>query len=88
MNAMYSSETAIIKMSLLVQYLRVFKAGSMRWICLSLLGIITAWGITYGFMTWVPCMAILCNVSPLQSNKLMPEKRFPGSSLLGPRQIP
>ncbi|PVI00608.1 hypothetical protein DM02DRAFT_562695 [Periconia macrospinosa] len=58
MNAVYVTETAIIKMSLLVQYLRVFKAGSMRWICLSLLGIITAWGFTYGFLTWVPCFPI------------------------------
>ncbi|CAI6337986.1 unnamed protein product [Periconia digitata] len=58
MNSVYIMETAIIKMSLLVQYLRIFKAGTMRWICLSMLGIVTAWGITYSFLSWFPCFPV------------------------------
>ena len=43
-NALYVTQTSIIKISLLLQYLRIFKAGTMRWICISLLTIITLWG--------------------------------------------
>ncbi|KAF2662118.1 hypothetical protein K491DRAFT_686609 [Lophiostoma macrostomum CBS 122681] len=57
-NALYVTQTSIIKISLLLQYLRIFKAGTMRWICVSLLVIITLWGITYGFMAWIPCFPV------------------------------
>ncbi|KAF2872343.1 hypothetical protein BDV95DRAFT_380891 [Massariosphaeria phaeospora] len=54
-NSMYITNTALIKISLLLQYLRIFKAGTMRWVCLALLGIISLWGIAYSFMSWFPC---------------------------------
>ncbi|KAF2471759.1 uncharacterized protein BDR25DRAFT_367608 [Lindgomyces ingoldianus] len=57
-SAIYVSNTTIIKASLLVQYLRIFKAGTMRWVCVSLLVIISIWGLTYGFMAWVPCFPV------------------------------
>jgi hypothetical protein len=55
MNALYITEAAIIKASLLLQYLRIFKAGFMRWICLVLLVTVMLWGFAYGFMVWFPC---------------------------------
>lgn len=57
-NALYCTETAVIKISLLLQYLRIFKAGTMRWVCICLLGIITMWGIAFSVMAWVPCMPV------------------------------
>lgn len=54
-NAIYTTNTAVIKLSLLTQYMRIFKAGMMRWICIVLITLITMWGISYGFMAWVPC---------------------------------
>ncbi|KAF1975955.1 hypothetical protein BU23DRAFT_502511 [Bimuria novae-zelandiae CBS 107.79] len=54
-NAIYITNCAVIKLSLLVQYLRIFKAGTMRWICKTLFVIIAAWGVTYGFLAWFPC---------------------------------
>ncbi|KAF2441746.1 hypothetical protein P171DRAFT_456729 [Karstenula rhodostoma CBS 690.94] len=54
-NAFYITNTAVIKLSLLTQYLRIFKAGTMHWICKALIVIIGAWGFTYGFMAWFPC---------------------------------
>jgi hypothetical protein len=57
-NALYCTETAIIKVSLLLQYLRIFKAGTMRWICITLICIITMWGIAFGILSWVPCVPV------------------------------
>ncbi|KAF2677194.1 hypothetical protein K458DRAFT_481444 [Lentithecium fluviatile CBS 122367] len=57
-NAIYITETAIIKISLLLQYLRIFKAGTMRWICISLLCIISLWGVTYATLAWLPCWPV------------------------------
>ncbi|KAF2004880.1 hypothetical protein P154DRAFT_21289 [Amniculicola lignicola CBS 123094] len=54
-NAIYITESALIKVSLLLQYLRIFNAGTMRWICLSLLVVISGWGLTFSFMAWFPC---------------------------------
>lgn len=57
-NAIYICQTALIKISLLLQYLRIFKAGTMRWVCLSLLVIILLWGTAYGFLAWFPCFPV------------------------------
>lgn len=58
-NAIYITNTAVIKLSLLTQYMRIFKGGMMRWICKSLIIIIGLWGFTYGFMAWFPCMSFV-----------------------------
>lgn len=58
-NALYITNTAVIKLSLLLQYLRIFKAGTMRWVCVSLFVLISLWGLTYSFMAWFPCMCDL-----------------------------
>jgi hypothetical protein len=57
-NAVYVTETAIIKMSLLLQYLRIFRAGRMRWTCIVLLVVISLWGLAYSILAWVPCMPV------------------------------
>ncbi|KAH9876232.1 hypothetical protein J1614_004111 [Plenodomus biglobosus] len=57
-NATYVTETTLIKISLLLQYLRIFKAGYMRWICIVLLGLVSLWGLGFMFVTWFPCFPI------------------------------
>ncbi|KAF2642350.1 hypothetical protein P280DRAFT_467718 [Massarina eburnea CBS 473.64] len=57
-NAVYITETAVIKMSLLVQYLRIFRAGIMRYMCLTLLCLVALWGLSYGFLAWFPCFPV------------------------------
>lgn len=55
---LYLSETAIIKASLLVQYLRIFKAGRMRWLCLGLLALVSMWGLAFSIMGWFSCKPV------------------------------
>ncbi|KAJ8112505.1 hypothetical protein OPT61_g5133 [Boeremia exigua] len=54
-NNIYLTETAVIKLSLLVQYLRIFKSGHMRWICIVLLVVISLWGIGFSIVGWFSC---------------------------------
>ncbi|KAF2625596.1 hypothetical protein BU25DRAFT_473709 [Macroventuria anomochaeta] len=54
----YLTETAIIKVSLLLQYLRIFKAGRMRWLCLSLLVIVSLWGLAFSIVGWFSCTPV------------------------------
>lgn len=49
------TETTFIKISLLVQYLRIFKAGAMRWTCIVLIVVVTLWGIGFSFSGWFAC---------------------------------
>ena len=55
---LYLTQTAIIKVSLVLQYLRIFKAGGMRWLCLSLLIVISLWGLAFSIMGWFACSPI------------------------------
>lgn len=55
---MYMTESAIIKISLLLQYLRIFKAGVMRWICITLLVIVSLWGLGFFVVGWFPCFPV------------------------------
>ncbi|KAJ4365122.1 hypothetical protein N0V83_008740 [Neocucurbitaria cava] len=54
----YVSESSIIKISLLLQYLRIFKAGPMRWTCIALLGLVSIWGLGFFFVAWFPCFPV------------------------------
>ncbi|EMD68417.1 hypothetical protein COCSADRAFT_80211 [Bipolaris sorokiniana ND90Pr] len=56
--AIYISNGAIIKVALLFQYLRIFKAGRMRWICIGLLIAVILWGIAFSFTAWFPCFPV------------------------------
>jgi hypothetical protein len=52
----YVSSTALIKVSLLFQYLRVFKEGTFTYrFSQFMLVFIGLWGFTFTFMGWLPC---------------------------------
>ena len=55
---MYITNCGIIKVALLLQYLRIFKAGGMRWVCLGLLTIVVLWSMAFAFMAWFPCFPV------------------------------
>ncbi|KAF1944326.1 hypothetical protein EJ02DRAFT_442619 [Clathrospora elynae] len=57
-NAAYHTTTALIKVSLLLQYLRLFREGSRRIVCIVLLLLVVSWGIAFSFMAWVPCFPV------------------------------
>ncbi|KAL5395152.1 hypothetical protein PMIN04_008225 [Paraphaeosphaeria minitans] len=57
-NAAYTSTTVCIKLSLLLQYLRLFREGYRRTATLIFLAIVTLWGGTFSFMAWFPCFPV------------------------------
>ncbi|KAI1100036.1 hypothetical protein F4804DRAFT_345056 [Jackrogersella minutella] len=57
-NASYIMSTTLIKISLLFQYLRVYRNGHMRSICIVMIVIVSAWGSAFSFMAWVPCFPV------------------------------
>ncbi|ETS78989.1 hypothetical protein PFICI_08842 [Pestalotiopsis fici W106-1] len=57
-NASYAMSTALVKASLLFQYLRIFKSGCHRIICIVILVITCLWGAAYTILTWFPCKPI------------------------------
>ncbi|CAJ2503364.1 Uu.00g107580.m01.CDS01 [Anthostomella pinea] len=54
-NASYNTSAALIKISLLFQYMRIFDRGMMRMVCIFLLVMVGLWGTAYSFMAWFPC---------------------------------
>jgi hypothetical protein len=56
--AIYVTNCCVIKVALLLQYLRIFKAGHMRWICIGLLVAVTLWGIAFSIIAWFPCFPV------------------------------
>ncbi|KAI1855262.1 hypothetical protein JX266_000127 [Neoarthrinium moseri] len=57
-NASYNMSTALIKMSLLFQYLRIFDRGKTRILCIALLCFIGLWGLAYSALAWFPCSPV------------------------------
>ncbi|KAI0894218.1 hypothetical protein F4806DRAFT_472470 [Annulohypoxylon nitens] len=57
-NACYNMSTTFIKISLLFQYLRVFRGGHIRTICIFMMVIIGLWGAAYSLMAWIPCIPV------------------------------
>lgn len=57
-NATYHTCTCFIKISLLLQLLRLYREGPRRKICIILLGIVIIWGSAFMFMAWVPCFPV------------------------------
>jgi hypothetical protein len=51
-------QTTVVKLCLLVQFLRIFKAGIMRWVCITLITVISLWGLAFVFMAWFPCFPV------------------------------
>ncbi|KAK8134170.1 hypothetical protein PG984_006182 [Apiospora sp. TS-2023a] len=54
----YTLETWTIKISLLLQYLRIWNRGGSRKFCIWLLAVIGIWGAIFSFMAWVPCFPV------------------------------
>ncbi|KAJ1323538.1 hypothetical protein MN608_10782 [Microdochium nivale] len=55
-NASYATSTAIIKIALLLQYLRIFQRGTKIYNFTVLVLVFTAlWGLVYSVLAWVPC---------------------------------
>ncbi|KAK6956054.1 hypothetical protein Daesc_001324 [Daldinia eschscholtzii] len=57
-NASYNLSATLIKMSLLFQYLRVYRSGGLRTTCIIMLVVVSFWGAAYSFMGWVPCFPV------------------------------
>jgi hypothetical protein len=48
-----------MKLSLLFQYLRLFEKGTaIRRLCVVLIGIVSAWGLAFSIMAFVPCVPV------------------------------
>lgn len=46
---------ALVKLSLLAQYLRVFRFPAMRLTCKLFIALVLVWGAIYSFIAWFPC---------------------------------
>ncbi|KAK6208338.1 hypothetical protein LQW54_006962 [Pestalotiopsis sp. IQ-011] len=57
-NASYAMSTALVKASLLFQYLRIFKSGWIRIVCIVVLVATCLWGTAYTVLTWFPCKPV------------------------------
>jgi hypothetical protein len=57
-HGLYLTETALIKISLLLQFLRIFKAGAMHRTCLILLVLVSLWGLAFFIVGWFPCFPV------------------------------
>ncbi|KAM7216783.1 hypothetical protein V8F06_007893 [Rhypophila decipiens] len=58
-NATYSMSTALIKISLLLQYTRLYHpSSSLHKTCRFLILFTALWGIAYSIMAWVPCVPV------------------------------
>ncbi|KAK1991077.1 hypothetical protein LX36DRAFT_753808 [Colletotrichum falcatum] len=58
-NGAYPMATALIKLALLFQYLRMFERGTKsRRITVVFIVITAAWGVAYSFLAWVPCIPV------------------------------
>jgi hypothetical protein len=57
-NAAYTSTSVCVKLSLLCQYLRLFRESYRRAITLTILVTVAIWGGIFSFMAWFPCFPV------------------------------
>ncbi|KAI0130512.1 hypothetical protein BJ170DRAFT_317134 [Xylariales sp. AK1849] len=57
-NISYVMSTAFIKISLLLQYLRVFEERALRTTCITILVLVSLWGLTFTILAFVPCVPV------------------------------
>ena len=59
-NASFSTSNALVKLSILLQYLRVFqdRLRSLRITSMVLIFIVLIWGFAFSFMAWFPCFPV------------------------------
>lgn len=60
MHACYPTATALIKLAILVQYLRLFddKKGILRQTTLVMIGLVSLWGLAFSFIGWFPAFPV------------------------------
>ena len=54
----YSVSATLVKISLLLQYLRILKSGRLRYVCFGLMATSAMWGLAYSFMAFFPCFPV------------------------------
>ncbi|KAI6785284.1 uncharacterized protein J7T54_006926 [Emericellopsis cladophorae] len=54
----FVSTVALIKLCLLLQYLRIFDRGLQRRVCLAMFILVGLWALVTSFMAWVPCFPV------------------------------
>lgn len=54
-NGSYQLSTTLVKLSLLLQYLRLYESGRMRTLTKAMFGIILVWGLVFAALAWFPC---------------------------------
>lgn len=57
-NVAYIMTAVLVKLSLLFQYLRLFREGYRRTTTILLLALVILWGCAFAFMAWVPCFPV------------------------------
>lgn len=57
-NAAFTMSNALVKVSLLLQYLRTFVDPRLRRLCVILTFVTCAYGLAYGFLGWFPCIPV------------------------------
>ncbi|KAK4153771.1 integral membrane protein, partial [Chaetomidium leptoderma] len=58
-NGSYAMSTALIKISLLLQYIRLYHRGTLLYnICRALVVFVALWGVAYSIIAWVPCVPV------------------------------
>jgi hypothetical protein len=57
-NSAYVTAAVCVKLSLLSQYLRIFRDGYRRRISLALMILVSVWGAVFIFMAWFPCFPV------------------------------
>jgi hypothetical protein len=56
--AAYSISATLVKISLLLQYMRFLKDSRLRFACIALMAISGMWGFAYSFMAIFPCFPV------------------------------
>ncbi|KAH7128150.1 hypothetical protein B0J11DRAFT_430864 [Dendryphion nanum] len=57
-NGSYHTTSFFIKVSLLCQYLRLFRNGILRTTCWIVMVLVCLWGAAYCFLAWFPCFPV------------------------------
>lgn len=57
-NASFTMSNALVKVSLLLQYLRTFVDPLLRRLCITLTFITCGYGLAFAFMGWFPCIPV------------------------------
>ncbi|KAH7029558.1 uncharacterized protein B0I36DRAFT_432308 [Microdochium trichocladiopsis] len=54
-NGSYQLSSLLVKLSLLLQYLRLYETGRMRLFTKAMFCVVLAWGLVFASLAWIPC---------------------------------